>query len=136
MAGATITLNVDQLPDDLTGQQVRQLRAHFGQTQTQFAKTMGCKIQTIGRWERGECEVPGTARQLLKVLQRVRLTASGRCRIVLRRPLFLFLRDGDKTRTVVKVVLLCAGVCDKLKKCLALMKNLRRFYLETLFLCV
>ena len=67
-AGATITLNVDQLPDDLTGQQVRQLRAHFNQTQTQFAQTLGCTIQTIGRWERGECEVPGTARQLLKVL--------------------------------------------------------------------
>ena len=41
MAGATITLNVDQLPDDLSGQQLRQLRAHFNQTQTQFARTMG-----------------------------------------------------------------------------------------------
>ena len=68
MAGATITLDVGQLPDDLSGQQLRQLRAHFNQTQTQFAKTMGCKIQTIGRWERGECPVPGPARQLLKIL--------------------------------------------------------------------
>ena len=60
MAGATITLNVDQLPDDLTGQQVRQLRAHFGQTQTQFARRWGVRYKQsdVGNGASARCQAP------------------------------------------------------------------------------
>jgi hypothetical protein len=78
-AGATITLNVDQLPDDLTGQQVRQLRAHFGQTQTQFAKTMGCR--DTNDWTLGTGRVRGARHRPTIVEGAVGFAASDGSRI-------------------------------------------------------
>jgi DNA-binding transcriptional regulator YiaG len=48
------------------------LRKQLGQTQLQFAETMGVSLMTISRWERGEIAVPGPAQRLAQVLLALR----------------------------------------------------------------
>jgi putative transcriptional regulator len=64
-------LDNDRL-DQMDGGDIRRLRQHLGQTQTQFASTMGVTLITVGRWERGEIQVPGPARRLAQVLLALR----------------------------------------------------------------
>jgi putative transcriptional regulator len=64
-------LDNDRL-DEMTGDDIKVLRQQLGQTQTEFAKTMGVTLITVGRWERGEIQVPGPARRLAQLLAALR----------------------------------------------------------------
>ena len=67
MAGATITLNVDQLPDDLRASRCGSYAPISVQThKLSSPKTMGCKNPDNRTLGTGECEVPGTALTIVK----------------------------------------------------------------------
>ena len=60
-------LNIDKL-DEMTGDDIRALRQHLGQTQTEFAKTMNGTLVTVGRWERNEIAIAAPAARLAQLL--------------------------------------------------------------------
>jgi DNA-binding transcriptional regulator YiaG len=52
----------------LNGKEFRFLRHELNMTQLVLASLLGVDVQTIGRWERGESEIPGSAQAILRLL--------------------------------------------------------------------
>jgi len=52
----------------LTGKEFRFLRHEINATQQVVSGLLGVDVQTVGRWERGECEIPGPAQGLIRLL--------------------------------------------------------------------
>jgi putative transcriptional regulator len=52
----------------LTGREFRFLRHELNLTQQAVGMMVGVDVQTVGRWERDECEVHGSAERLIKLL--------------------------------------------------------------------
>lgn len=52
----------------LNGKEFRYLRKELELSQRELARFFGCDEQTVGRWERGESEVPGSADRLIRLL--------------------------------------------------------------------
>lgn len=48
--------------------EVRFLRNTMGLTQSQLANMLGNNSQSVARWEKGECEIPGSAEKLLRAI--------------------------------------------------------------------
>ncbi|HIF10431.1 MAG TPA: XRE family transcriptional regulator [Sneathiellales bacterium] len=54
--------------DDGSSEIILAVRKQLGKTQVEFADMMGVNKTTVSRWERGDIDVPGPAKQLAKVL--------------------------------------------------------------------
>ncbi len=52
----------------LSPREIRFLRNTMGLTQAELAKRLGNNSQSVARWEKGECEIPGTAERLLRAV--------------------------------------------------------------------
>lgn len=52
----------------LAPKEVRFLRNTMNLTQAQLADMLGNNSQSVARWEKGECEMPGTAEKLLRAV--------------------------------------------------------------------
>lgn len=52
----------------LTPKEIRFLRNTMGLTQAELAKRLGNNSQSVARWEKGECEIPGASERLLRAL--------------------------------------------------------------------
>lgn len=52
----------------LSPKEIRFLRNTMGLTQAEMAARLGNNSQSVARWEKGECEIPGTAEKLLRAL--------------------------------------------------------------------
>lgn len=52
----------------LAPKEVRFLRNTMGITQAEMAELLGNNSQSVARWEKGECEMPGTAEKLLRAI--------------------------------------------------------------------
>lgn len=52
----------------LTPKEVRFLRNTMDLTQAELAEMLGNNSQSVARWEKGECEMPGTAEKLLRAV--------------------------------------------------------------------
>ncbi len=52
----------------LAPKEVRFLRNTMDLTQAQLADMLGNNSQSVARWEKGECEMPGTAEKLLRAV--------------------------------------------------------------------
>ena len=50
----------------LNGRDIRFLRKQMDLTQNELGYLMGTTDQTVARWEKGECEIPGPADMLLR----------------------------------------------------------------------
>jgi putative transcriptional regulator len=53
---------------NLTGKEFRFLRHEINATQQVVSALLGVDVQTVGRWERGETEIPGPAQGLIRLL--------------------------------------------------------------------
>jgi DNA-binding transcriptional regulator YiaG len=53
---------------NLNGREFRFLRHEINATQQLVATLLRVDVQTVGRWERGECEIPGPAQGLIRLL--------------------------------------------------------------------
>ena len=62
---------------DLAGKEVRFLRHQIDLTQAELAKFIGCSPQQIARYEKGECEIPGAADRMLRLLYQDHIDGSG-----------------------------------------------------------
>ncbi len=52
----------------LSPREIRFLRKTMDLTQAELAAKLGNDAQTVARWEKGVCEIPGTAEKLLRAL--------------------------------------------------------------------
>jgi len=52
----------------LSPKEIRFLRNTMGLTQAEMAARLGNNSQSVARWEKGECEIPGTAEKLLRAV--------------------------------------------------------------------
>jgi DNA-binding transcriptional regulator YiaG len=52
----------------LTPAEVRFIRKTLDLTQSGLAAKLGVNVQSVARWEKGQCEMPGTADKLLRVV--------------------------------------------------------------------
>lgn len=52
----------------LSPKEIRFLRNTLDLTQAELAERLGNTSQSVARWEKGECEVPGAAEKLLRVI--------------------------------------------------------------------
>ncbi len=52
----------------LAPKEIRFLRNTMDLTQADLASHLGNNAQSVARWEKGECEIPGTAEKLLRVV--------------------------------------------------------------------
>lgn len=52
----------------LSPKEIRFLRNTMDLTQAQLAAKLGNTSQSVARWEKGECEIPGTAEKLLRAV--------------------------------------------------------------------
>lgn len=52
----------------LSPKEIRFLRNTMGLTQGEIAARLGNNSQSVARWEKGECEIPGTAEKLLRAV--------------------------------------------------------------------
>jgi len=52
----------------LAPREIRFLRNTMGITQADLAEMLGNNSQSVARWEKGECEIPGTAEKLLRAV--------------------------------------------------------------------
>ena len=52
----------------LSPKEIRFLRNSMGVTQIELASQLGNNAQSVARWEKGECEVPGPSEKLLRVV--------------------------------------------------------------------
>lgn len=52
----------------LSPKEIRFLRNTMGLTQADLATRLGNTSQSVARWEKGECEIPGTSEKLLRVV--------------------------------------------------------------------
>jgi DNA-binding transcriptional regulator YiaG len=52
----------------LAPKEVRFLRNTMNLTQAQLAEMLGNNSQSVSRWEKGECEMPGTSEKLLRAV--------------------------------------------------------------------
>ena len=52
----------------LAPKEIRFLRNAMGHTQAELAAKLGNNSQSVARWEKGECEIPGTAEKLLRAI--------------------------------------------------------------------
>lgn len=52
----------------LTPREIRFLRNTMDMTQAELAKVLGNNSQSVARWEKGDCEIPGTAEKLLRAI--------------------------------------------------------------------
>lgn len=52
----------------LSPKEIRFLRNTMGLTQAELAGKLGNNSQSVARWEKGECEIPGTAEKLLRAI--------------------------------------------------------------------
>ena len=52
----------------LSPKEIKFLRNTMGLTQAELAKRLGNNSQSVARWEKGECEIPGTAEKLLRAV--------------------------------------------------------------------
>ena len=52
----------------LSPKEIRFLRNTMGLTQAQMAARLGNNSQSVARWEKGECEIPGTSEKLLRAI--------------------------------------------------------------------
>jgi DNA-binding transcriptional regulator YiaG len=52
----------------LATKEIRFLRNTLGLTQAELAARLGNTSQSVARWEKGECEIPGTAEKLLRAM--------------------------------------------------------------------
>ncbi len=52
----------------LSPKEVRFLRNNMNLTQAELAERLGNNAQSVARWEKGECEMPGTAEKLLRAV--------------------------------------------------------------------
>lgn len=43
------------------------LRKTLDMTQAELATKIGCDVQTVARWEKGNCQIPGAADRLLRI---------------------------------------------------------------------
>ena len=57
----------------LNGREFRFLRHEINATQQVLAMLLGIDVQTVGRWERGESEIPGPAQGLIRLLYEERI---------------------------------------------------------------
>jgi len=57
----------------LDGPEVRFLRLQMNLTQAELARLIGCDVQQIARYEKGQNKIPGPADRLLRVLYREHL---------------------------------------------------------------
>src|SRR5262249_5524514 len=53
---------------NLTGREFRFLRHEINLTQQNLAAILGVDVQSVGRWERGESEIPGPAQGVIRLL--------------------------------------------------------------------
>lgn len=52
----------------LSTKEIKFLRNTMGLTQAELAARLGNTSQSVARWEKGECEIPGTAEKLLRAV--------------------------------------------------------------------
>lgn len=52
----------------LAPKEIKFLRNTLGLTQAEMAKRLGNNSQSVARWEKGECEIPGSAEKLLRAI--------------------------------------------------------------------
>lgn len=52
----------------LSAKEIRFLRNTLGVTQAELAARLGNSSQSVARWEKGECEIPGTSEKLLRAV--------------------------------------------------------------------
>ena len=52
----------------LSPKEIRFLRNTMGVSQSKLADMLGNNSQSVARWEKGECEIPGTAEKLLRAV--------------------------------------------------------------------
>ncbi|AMY67993.1 helix-turn-helix domain-containing protein [Frigidibacter mobilis] len=52
----------------LSPKEIRFLRNTMGITQAEMAARLGNNSQSVARWEKGECEIPGTSEKLLRAV--------------------------------------------------------------------
>jgi DNA-binding transcriptional regulator YiaG len=52
----------------LTPKELRFLRKTMGLTQAEMATRLGNNSQSVARWEKGECEIPGSSEKLLRAI--------------------------------------------------------------------
>lgn len=52
----------------LSPQEIRFLRNTLDLTQTELAELLGNTSQSVARWEKGQCEMPGAAEKLLRAV--------------------------------------------------------------------
>lgn len=52
----------------LAPKEIRFLRNTMNLTQAELAERLGNNAQSVARWEKGECEMPGTAEKLLRAV--------------------------------------------------------------------
>lgn len=62
----TIALGIVSHAKGIAGEELRFLRTEMGLTQSELASLVHRDKQTIGRWERNEIEIDGTAETLLR----------------------------------------------------------------------
>lgn len=61
----------------LSPKEVRFLRNTMNLTQAELAERLGNNSQSVARWEKGECEMPGTAEKLLRAIFLASLLTEG-----------------------------------------------------------
>lgn len=52
----------------LTGKEIRFLRQQMDLTQSELARFFGCHAQTVARYEKEECDMPGAVDHILRLL--------------------------------------------------------------------
>lgn len=65
-----IARQVVRLPRPLTGAEFRFLRKALDLSQAGLADYLGCNVQALARWEKGESRIPKPAERLLRALYR------------------------------------------------------------------
>ncbi len=52
----------------LAPKEIRFVRTTMGATQTELAEMLGNNSQSVARWEKGQCDMPGAAEKLLRII--------------------------------------------------------------------
>lgn len=52
----------------LAPKEIRFVRTTMGLTQTELAERLGNNSQSVARWEKGQCDMPGAAEKLLRLM--------------------------------------------------------------------
>ena len=68
MLHKVIAMGIVSRTTGISGRELRFLRMEMGLTQAELANKVKRDVQTVGRWERGECPIEANAETLIRLI--------------------------------------------------------------------